>query len=130
MRSIKAYPPNWTELTKHFPIKGKQGVLYAWGDIIYNPSGIIIPPWVERHEEVHGDRQRDEGMSIERWWDEYVNYNDFRLKEEILAHRVEWQKFSGPYRDHYLGYMGERLSGPLYGNLITYEEAIKEITSK
>jgi hypothetical protein len=128
MKIIKAFPPNWNELAKHFPIKGKRGIVYAYGDTLYNPSGIIIPPWIIKHEYVHMERQQDEGMNPVNWWDEYIQYLDFRLKEEILAHQAEWQAYSGPYRDHYLGSMAERLSGPLYDYMIDYNSAVKEIT--
>lgn len=130
MKIIKGFPPNWPDIAKAFPqIKGRQGILYAFGDVLYNPSGIIVPPWLVKHEEVHSERQQDEGMSPLRWWDNYLYYDDFRLREEILAHQAEWKSYSGPYRDRYLGQMAERLSGPLYRNLIGYEQAVKEITN-
>lgn len=136
MKIIKAFPPNWSKLKRAFPITGRQGIIYAWGDTIYNPSGGVLPPWIVRHEEVHGERQRNYGCDgaacacnpVTEWWDRYVADARFRLSEEILAHRVEWQQYSGPYRDHYLGHMAERLSGSLYGNMLTFDEAVKEIT--
>lgn len=139
MRIIKAFPPNWPAIAAAFPqIKGKQGILYAYGDRIFNPSGGVVAPWLVRHEEVHGLRQEaldDPDTScawpvggITKWWTRYIQNPSFRLNEEILAHRAEWQHYSGPYPDRYLGMMAERLSGPLYGNLISVEQAVKEIT--
>lgn len=131
------FPPNYDKIRRAFPTQGRPGILYAYGDIIYNPSGVNIPPWVEVHEAVHGERQQ-QGVAcaglclcnggITEWWDRYIADKDFRLVEEILAHNAEWKAYSGPYRDNYLGHMAERLSGDLYGNLISYEDAVKEIT--
>lgn len=131
MKIIKAYPPNFADIAKVFPVKGKPGIIYAWGDRIYNPTGITIPDYLLAHERVHGVRQAS-GHSIRGWWQAYIESPEFRLAEEILAHRAEYRA----YRDspkttgvpNYLAMMAMRLSGPLYGNLIHYHDAIKEIT--
>lgn len=136
MRVIKAYPPNFSTLAKAFPIKGRPGILYAYGDTLYNPSGVKVTPWIMAHEEVHGMRQEDEGMSLDRWWDEYINYPDFRLKEELLAHQAEWKSFKAehvydPGVFRVLGYLdtiSTRLSSPLYGSLLSFEEAKRKIS--
>lgn len=132
MRVIKAYPPNFAALAKHFPIKGKQGILYAFGDTLYNPSGVKVTPWIMAHEEVHGMRQQDEGMFLDRWWDEYISYPDFRLKEELLAHQAEMRMFQAHNSGfgvwvHYLNNIATRLSSPLYGSLLSFEEAKRRI---
>jgi hypothetical protein len=119
---IKAFPPNWPALAKVFPIKGRPQIVYAWGDLIFNPSGVALPPWVLAHEGVHGERQKV--MGISGWWDTYCMDPDFRLNEEILAHRVEWGTYAGPKREHYLKVMAKRLSSPLYGSLVTEAEAV------
>lgn len=134
MKIIKTFPPNWPEIAKHFPVKGKQGILYAYGNILYNPSGVEVSPWILRHEEVHGRRQLgeegDERMSVKRWWDEYIAYEDFRYKEELLAHQREWQSYveqMGDVNGYYLDAIAKRLSSPLYGRMVTFEQARKAI---
>lgn len=131
MKVIKAFPPNFVQLSKHFPIKGKPGILYAYGDVLYNPSGVKVTPWIMAHEEVHGMRQQDEGMSLGEWWDSYINYDDFRLKEELLAHRAEWQTYKSVHdwsSGYYLDTISTRLSSPLYGSLLSFEEAKRRIS--
>lgn len=147
MKIIKAYPPNYVQIRTAFPqVVGRQGILYAWGDRIYNPSGVNLPWWLKEHEEVHGSRQSHvfhpqntalgtewENDAIRTWWDKYITDPNFRLWEEILAHRAEWEVYSSLYVNRaqqktYLASMAERLSGPLYNNMIGLAEAVKEIT--
>lgn len=131
MKVIKAYPPNFATLAKAFPIKGRPGILYAFGDKLYNPSGVKVTPWIMAHEMVHGERQQDEGMYLEKWWDEYINYPDFRLKEELLAHRAEWKEYQKYVTagGTYLDAISTRLSSPLYGSLLSFEEAKRRIAN-
>lgn len=132
MKVIRAFPPNWPEIAKHFPVKGKQGILYAYGDRLYNPSGVQVTPWIMAHEMEHGRRQEDEGQSVRRWWDEYLNYPDFRLKEEVYAHHKEWESYRQTFtleknQNSYLAMMAKRLSSPLYDLGITLEDAARRI---
>lgn len=125
---IKAYPPNFNALSKVFPIKGQQGILYSWGDRIYNPSGLEIPPHLLVHEGVHGERQRsimsiDPVVSTEMWWDHYIDDVVFRIIEEKYAHQAEWKAYNGSAPDLYLEGMVRRLSGPLYGNMVSSNQA-------
>lgn len=120
------YPPNFEEIKKVFPIvEGAVGVLYAWGDRIYNPSSIPVPEQLIAHEHVHSERQLLKG--VEEWWVDYLCDPAFRLEEELLAHIREYKYFSMFYprnkRRLYLKAVAERLSGPLYGRLVKFEEA-------
>lgn len=135
MKVIKAFPPNWIEIAKVFPVKGKQGILYAYGDRLYNPSGVTVTPWIMAHEEVHGRRQLgeegDETMDVVRWWDNYLAYEDFRFNEELLAHQAEYKTYrimnGARLTNSYLDLMAKRLSSPLYGSMVSYEEALRRI---
>lgn len=132
MKQVRAYPPNYVELAAAFPwIKGRQGLLYAWGDRVYNPSGITIPPQLWAHEEVHGQQQGDAQGGVEAWWEEYIRDPDSRFHWELEAHRAEFAAYVGNHasRATYLDTLAARLSGPLYGNLLTLDEARKEITA-
>lgn len=121
------YPPIIDEIRKVFPV-GKN-VVFAWGDTIYNPDGGYIPPEIILHEEVHGRRQ--EG-NPESWWAKYLTDKTFRLEEELLAHRVEYQAYVHNHKDYnahakYLYYVAGKLSSPLYGSMLTPAEAKREI---
>lgn len=133
MRIIKAYPPNYSRILEAFPwIKGKNGIIYAWGDRIYNPSGIKIAPWLVAHEEVHGNRQLQ--GELEEWWHRYLMDPLFRLDEELRAHAIEYYSFkchqpSPTHREEYLSRIAERLSGDLYDLPISYRNARHEIAN-
>lgn len=136
MKVIRAFPPNFAAIAKAFPyVKGRQGIMYAWGDTIYNPSGVAVTPWVKDHEEVHGKRQCELGLrgmpmdcnkAAAIWWNLYLSEPDFRLEEELLAHQAEYLSYtkhnSGGYGS-YLDTVAHRLSSALYGNLISFNEA-------
>lgn len=138
MKILKAYPPNFTEIKAAFPaVVGRQGVLYSWGDKVYNPSGITVPEWLMRHEAVHFKQQQElagphealEG-AVRKWWDLYIRSMAFRLLMEIPAHQVEYRAYTALNKDkkkRYLNDIASRLSGPLYGYMLTHDEAVKEI---
>lgn len=127
---IKAFPPNFQAIAKAFPVKGRPGIIYAYGGTIYNPSGVSLTSWITAHEEVHCDRQLGQGLA--EWWDHYINAVPFRLQEEILAHRKEYNVFraSNSPKDtaHWLETMVDRISSPLYGSMINPTAARIAIT--
>jgi hypothetical protein len=91
-----AKPPNYDEILKVFPKAGDYGVIFAYGDTIFNPSGVEISPPLMAHEEVHGRRQRGgicdpDVEPVRIWWGEYLADPEFRYREEILAHAAEFR---------------------------------------
>lgn len=127
---IRAYPPNFPWLRKVFPISGRPGIVYAYGERIYNPSGGPLSPWVRDHEEVHCKRQLVHGVGA--WWDAYSTNKAFRLEEEILAHQAEWDTYTAQHlketeQNNYLWHMATRLSSPLYGSMCSFSEAMEYI---
>lgn len=138
MKVIRAYPPNFSQIAKVFPVKGRPGILYAYGDRIYNPSGVEITPWIMAHEEVHGNRQLGvtvhTNSSLEDWWCHYLTDPKFRLNEELLAHQAEWRSYTHVMqatgegtKEGYLALIAGRLASPLYGSLVTKAEAARLI---
>ena len=127
---IRAFPPNWIDIAKVFPIKGRQGIVYAYGDRIYNPSGITIEPWILDHETEHCKRQNEMGTGA--WWDAYILNTKFRLKEEVLAHRAEYASYRMGHSQKatydYLRWMAHRLASPIYGHMVPEDEAKRLIT--
>lgn len=124
-------PPNWDKIIEVFPQVETMthGVYFSWHDRIYNPFGTKIPKVLVAHEEAHAERHKGDSLT---WWEWYLNNKDFRLEEEIAAHRVEYQWYAKRHHDfakrrNYLAMISKRLSGPLYGNLCTLAEAANEI---
>ena len=127
MRVIHERPPMFDEINDRFHIAGKP-VIFSWGDVIYNPMGIKIPPCLMLHEAMHGERQIK--LGVERWWEAYISSDHFRLQEEILAHQVEYRSLlrgSNNRRDRRgaLKVVAKRLAAPLYGRMISVTGAKK-----
>jgi hypothetical protein len=131
MRVLVERPPNYDRLLEHFP--GAARAFFAWGDIIYNPHSIALTPALLAHERVHGMRQnmvkpQGELSGIEVWWEGYIQFPEFRLEEEVEAHIVEYKVLCQGFpnraaRRRNLVQLAARLSGPLYGRLISLKDA-------
>lgn len=125
MREIVGFPPNYKELNDRFHVRGKP-VIFTYGSIIYNPSRIKITPDLWAHEEVHGQQQ----VIPKDWWRRYLDNPTFRLDQELAAHRAEYRWWNDRLgRDHALHGIAMRLCGPLYGNMLSYDDAVKAITA-
>lgn len=137
MRLVRDRPPLYDEICKVFDVRGKP-VLFAWGDVIYAPSGVSsVSKQVMAHESVHGRRQLtyidgigyDSGMKrIEHWWHRYLIDATFRLAEEKLGHKAEYEELcemlpSRSDRRRHLSHVAGRLAAPLYRYAITKDEA-------
>lgn len=120
---VVGIPPNYAAIKARFPDCERKGVLFTYGETLYNPSGVSIPRELIVHEAVHSLRQREPGPA--RWWERYLSESFFMLDEELYAHHAEYKaclKRHGP-RPRDLQRIAERLSGPLYGNALTYAQA-------
>ena len=127
---VHEFPPIYNKLVSKFHIGGNRNVIFSWGYAIYNPYRITIPECLLYHEAVHGSRQVKHG--IEKWWEDYIEDKDFRLVEEALAHTAEYKSLIGAnssrqVRRRTLVQVAKRLSGPLYGKMVSTKEAKKLI---
>lgn len=132
MKVLKGYPPNIQAIAAKFPGARGAGVIFAYGDRIYVPSGQKLPVWLVAHEEAHGARQREIG--VELWWDNYLASRDFALAEEIIGHRAEYLAFkksvpmpSMTQTRKMADHIAFKLAGPLYGGLMKHSEALSAI---
>lgn len=126
MKILAAFPPNFKEIVKRFPSARGNGIIYTYGDTIYNPSRIVIPPSIIAHEEIHSKRQGTNPKVIEEWWGQYLRNVNFRFKEELLAHKEEFRWFinsSLKEKKTALNYIARRLSSPLYGKMTDFGKA-------
>lgn len=134
MRIVAARPPNFDTIAKAFGhLALRPGTIFAYGDTIYNPGGGDVSPSLVCHERAHALRQA-ETAGPEAWWAAYIEDPQFRLREEIIAHRAEWMHFnaSGAARNArrvYLSQVAQRLASPLYGSLISAAKARQIISA-
>ena len=111
-------PPNFDRVLAAFPDADKHGVLFAYADAIYNPSGVTIPPALLAHEGIHLIRQRD-GETADSWWEKYLTDDEFRYREELEAHISEYISLASVIKDRnlrakVLQNTAARLVAPLY----------------
>jgi len=101
-----------------FPVR--KDTIITWGDTIY--SEVWIPSHQIVHEQVHIKQQR--GSKIYGLWFmlKFIFSVSFRLRSELEAYRAQYRA-SGEH----LGRMSRCLSGKLYGSIISYKEAVKQI---
>lgn len=125
-----AGPPMWREVIERFPAALRDGVIFAWGDTIYNPSGAELTPDLIAHERVHSIQQTAGGPRA--WWERYLVDAAFRLEREVPAYQRQYQVFCSQHRNRSVRQRANRvmardLSGPLYGSLIDFDTAARLI---
>lgn len=125
-RIVVANPPMLAACIATFgTICQRTGVIFSYGDVIYNPSGTGITRELMAHEGVHGERQLACEGGPDGWWQQYLDSKEFRLREELLAHRAEYlaaRRRHGP-RPADLRNIAGRLASELYGHLLTTAQA-------
>lgn len=122
-------PPNYKQITAAIPAVAKnKAIVFVYAPYIYSPAGIELRPDLKAHEEVHVTRQGDDPQA---WWDKYLVDKDFRLREELAAYQVQYKFMEANYsrekRRAILSSIAKDLSGPMYGGIITKQQAIKLI---
>lgn len=131
MKINKNFPPNYSDILKQFPDLKNYKPIFTYGNTIYNPWDIFIDPALLVHEKTHSVRQwTDPAM----WWFQYLVDPAFRLNEELLAYRAQWQYACAHYSHNdqrsLLNHITTALSSSLYGNLITKKQAKEKITNE
>lgn len=110
------FPPIYKEIERTFPLVKRGGVIFAWGDTIFNPFKVDIPTQLRVHEQVHGVRQ---GSDVFGWWLRYLHEPEFRLVEETVAHLAEMKVLFGPNPNRQMKRRiilstAKRLANPVY----------------
>lgn len=127
MKIVDGYPPNIDKIKEAFDVF--PGVMFCYGDTIYAPGIDKIPAQLRAHEKVHSVRQLERG--VEEWWDLYIKDSGFRFNEELLAHRKEYhtwvalnvRTWKAAQREEALDIVAKRLSGNLYGKMVSLGQA-------
>lgn len=129
MKIVHGWPPNLGQILAVFPGLPR-GVIFTYGDEVYIPEGGFLTRELVAHEGVHVAQQARYEGGPAAWWTMYLADTRFRLEQELEAHRAEYREFlkedpppSRPRRRRLLKLVARRLAGPLYGNLVTLEQA-------
>jgi hypothetical protein len=132
---VHGRPPNYEAIVAVFPGAALPGVIFAYGDRVYAPGAggrprpFVLPPELHAHEAVHLERQAG---CPEPWWERYLADTAFRLEEEILAHCAEYRAYCARHPNRVkqaqaLAGIAAKLAAPLYGGLISAEDAREAI---
>ena len=97
--------------------KWEDGTIFVWGNTVYCKNKLVEPIVV--HETVHINQMKGSYIRGLVWLFNYALNPQFRMRQEIPAHQAEY-KVAG---DKYLEPIARRLSGKLYNNLMTFEQA-------
>lgn len=125
------YPPNYDILKKAFNLGEHENVVFTYGDTLYVPQGekTKIDKPLMAHEETHSRQQLEIG--VQWWWDRFISEPQFRLEQELEAYREQYkamQNMAAQKRANYLTHIASDLSSEIYGNILSFEEAVAVIT--
>lgn len=128
MKIVVAYPPNIEKIISAFGELPKN-VVFAYGEILFNPSDGPIDEPLRIHELTHVAQQ---GKDVEGWWDNYINRSQFRFEQELEAFSNQYNCYRTFQKDRnrvakYLTILSYKLASPMYGNLTTSGEALRLI---
>lgn len=122
--------PNLQEMKDVFGVSEKD-VIIAYGDTIYTPDCGLSRDLIV-HELVHCKRQGLNKDSAKRWYELYMRDVNFRLNEEVLAYKAQYEYCCRVYKDKnrqtkILVALAGQLASSQYGNIITLQEAMEKI---
>ena len=88
------------------------------------------------HEQVH-ERQQTKSIFLrpKKWWKKYLTDESFRMSQELEAYRAQYQ-FVKKYEDNkrkvkmFLYEVSQALANPIYGNMVSVNEAKKLIEER
>jgi hypothetical protein len=128
MNVLNEFPPNYEKIKKVFNLTSDT-IVFTYGDTIYNPSGNAFEKHLVVHESHHIKQQGEDPAG---WWDRYLKDPEFRLNQELACYKKQYhfyRKLGYSYRTDlkFLYTIAKDLSGPMYGNMITFEKAMKLI---
>jgi hypothetical protein len=128
MKILIKNPPNIEYIRKF--LTPPKGVIFTYGDTIYNPDNGEVTGDIMDHEAVHSLQQVKLGP--EKWWDKYLNDKEFRFEQELQAYQVQYRHATQIIKDpnqqnRFLMKLASHLSSAAYGNLVGFDEARRMI---
>lgn len=112
--------PYLEEYKLRFAVTDK--TVFAWDDKIY--ANYELPKHLLIHEKVHHKQQKNWGL--ENWRKLYLDDKVFRAMQEMEAYIVEIESIKDRNQRHkHKIHCAKTISSDLYGNMITYEEAMR-----
>lgn len=128
MKFVAGLPPNWSEIWNTFGVN-PSGLVFTWGDTVYMTSLETLSSDLLVHEQTHAKQQNNKP---EWWWRLYLKDKEFRASQKLEAYHRQYQEFCKHYFDKNQRFrkihsLALDMSSKIYGNCITYAEALKKI---
>lgn len=99
-----------------------ENTIFAYDKVIYCDHE--LPEHLQVHERRHLIRQQKIG--VDEWVERYLTDTQFRLNEEVIAYKEQLESVKNRSARHRLRIQcANDLASPLYGNIVTLQEAIK-----
>ncbi len=111
-------------------VNWEKGTVFTYGTDIYTKYELDKPLF--SHEFMHVCQQMSFEGGPEAWWKAYFESDDFRLNQELECYQIQYHESKKFIKDknqlfRYLRQLAILLSGPMYGNLLSTDEAMKLI---
>ena len=137
MKKVKVtaeYPPKeiYDKCVEQFGVSFEKGTVFAVDDKIHMYKPQQMSDHLMAHETTHIKQQSKHGW--QEWWDRYLEDPEFRLLQELEAYHNQYkfllENTNRQFRKFVLKRIVKDLSGKMYGNLISPEEAERVITKE
>lgn len=131
MKIVHDKPPIYERARAVFKFSPHAGILFAWGDTIYATNGAGVSGDLMAHESIH-ELQQEVAGGPAIWWDRYLVDPEWRLEQEIEAYGAQVRymrvmQYNKKKFSQILDKITFDLSGPMYGSIIGYAEAQRQI---
>ena len=129
MRIVRDKPfPLLDRVRKQFTID-ESCTVFAYGEDLYAPADIELPPDLLIHEAIHAVQQTS---GKDEWWERYLTDEAFRLAQEVQAYRAQYQWVCMSLKDRnarsrFLTRIAKDLSSPTYGSICSFSDAYRLI---
>lgn len=127
---IVDYPPEgiYEKCRELWGVDFDRGTVFTYGDTIHSKRPLTED--LIQHELTHVRQQTAIGK--EKWWDEYFSDDHFRYTQELEAYRAQYKWVRDNVKDRniqarLLDSYARLLSGEMYGNIMTWNEAVSVI---
>ena len=131
MEIIHSKPPIYEDIISA-GMKPSEYTVYTYGNKLYVPSGDEVPADLMVHEEVHMKQQGDDP---DAWWSRYLIDQFFRIDQETAAYAKQYaficrKQKDREKRNRILLMIASQLAGPMYGNVISRDFALRAVKEK
>lgn len=127
----KEKPPQWIldKCEEMFGATWEQNISWTYGTQIHYKGTMQADLYV--HEMKHVEQQTK--MGADEWWNRYFADQDFRLSQELEAYRAQYKYICTIVKDRnarssIAREYAKALASPMYGNMLTTQEALQKIT--